>query len=186
MFRIIRPSSDQLEALHDAATRAYPTYEQVGATRDRSTMPSGYRHDERVATITAPDAFGRSRRGLREWQVHIGAGANVFPRIQEPGATVLVQFRLGLSVIAPCRIVYVIDEADRYGFAYGTLPGHPEEGEETFVVERSGTDSVRFVVRAFSRPGDPLVKATAPAARMIQNLMTRRYLKALEHFLGAR
>ena len=34
---------------------------------------------------------------------------------------------------APCRVVYVIDEPDIRGFAYGTLPGHPESGEERFV-----------------------------------------------------
>ena len=33
-------------------------------------------------------------------------------------------------VRAPCRVVYVVDEPDRRGFAYGTLPGHPEiDGE---------------------------------------------------------
>jgi uncharacterized protein (UPF0548 family) len=46
---------------------------------------------------------------------------------------------LGVAAIrlrAPCRIVYVIDEPDRRGFAYGTLPGHPERGEEAFIISR--------------------------------------------------
>ena len=37
-------------------------------------------------------------------------------------------------VQAPCRVVYVVDEPDRRGFAYGTLPGHAESGEELFLV----------------------------------------------------
>jgi uncharacterized protein (UPF0548 family) len=40
----------------------------------------------------------------------------------------------------PCRVVYVLEETggevERYGFAFGTLPGHSEEGEERFTVER--------------------------------------------------
>ena len=32
---------------------------------------------------------------------------------------------------APCRVVYVIDEPDVRGFAYGTLPGHPESRRGT-------------------------------------------------------
>jgi hypothetical protein len=35
-----------------------------------------------------------------------------------------------------CRVVAVIDEANRYGFAYGTLPVHPETGEEAFMIVR--------------------------------------------------
>ena len=33
-----------------------------------------------------------------------------------------------LTAVAVCRIVAVVDEPDRYGFAYGTLPGHTERG----------------------------------------------------------
>ena len=36
--------------------------------------------------------------------------------------------------IVPCRIVWVVDEPDAFGFGYGTLRGHPDEGEESFVV----------------------------------------------------
>ena len=34
-----------------------------------------------------------------------------------------------------CRAVCSVDTADCQGFAYGTLPGHPERGEETFTVQ---------------------------------------------------
>jgi Domain of unknown function (DUF1990) len=38
---------------------------------------------------------------------------------------------------APCRVVCVVDEAgptSKFGFAYGTLPGHVESGEERFLI----------------------------------------------------
>jgi uncharacterized protein (UPF0548 family) len=41
-----------------------------------------------------------------------------------------------------------VDEPGRRGFAYGTLPGRPETGEEAFVVEKTN-DDVYLVIRAF-------------------------------------
>jgi hypothetical protein len=42
-----------------------------------------------------------------------------------------------ITAIAPCRIVAVVDEPLRFGFAYGTLPGHPESGEEAFIIDNT-------------------------------------------------
>jgi hypothetical protein len=53
---------------------------------------------------------------------------------------------------APCRVVYVIDEPRRRGFAYGTLPGHPESGEEAFVLEQRDDGTIASNIIAFSRP----------------------------------
>jgi Domain of unknown function (DUF1990) len=63
-----------------------------------------------------------------------------------------------LALVAPCRIVSVVDEVTRWGFAYGTLPGHPEQGEEVFVVSIAPDETVRFEIVAFSRPADLLVR----------------------------
>ncbi len=69
------------------------------------------------------------------------------------GAELTVRAWIGpVRMTAPTRVVYVVDEPDRRGFAYGTLPGHPESGEELFLVERVG-DETWAEVRAFSRPG---------------------------------
>jgi uncharacterized protein (UPF0548 family) len=60
-----------------------------------------------------------------------------------------------------------VDEPNRCGFAYGTLRGHPERGEESFVVERDG-DVVTLCIRAFSAPGTMAVRVAGPAPRLIQ------------------
>ena len=129
--------------------------------------------------------WDRAIVGLRLWQAHIGAGAEIFPANLgvTHGETVLVQLRTRpLFVVAPCRIVYVIDEPTRFGFAYGTLPGHPEEGEESFVVTRDVTGDVRFDVTALSRPAETLAKLGSPAGRLIQRRVTNGYLKALQTY----
>jgi uncharacterized protein (UPF0548 family) len=63
---------------------------------------------------------------------------------------------------------------------YGTLPGHPESGEEQFLIERNG-DEVRFQIHAFSRPSSHLARFAGPLGRQFQRVMTDRYLKAANH-----
>ena len=97
-----------------------------------------------------------------------------------PGDTAMLRIRFLLArVKAPARVVYVIDEPTRRGFAYGTLPGHPEDGEEAFVVEIADDDSVWIVIRAFSRPARWYWWLVYPVLRMTQEFYTRRYLRAL-------
>jgi uncharacterized protein (UPF0548 family) len=76
--------------------------------------------------------------------------------------------------------VYVIDEPRRRGFAYGTLPGHPECGEEAFLLERHDDGRVTFTIIAFSRPAHALAKLAGPLVRRIQDAITGRYLRALD------
>jgi uncharacterized protein (UPF0548 family) len=75
------------------------------------------------------------------------------------------------------RIIYVVDEAapvSRYGFAYGTLPGHVERGEERFLIEwDQATGEVCYDILAFSRPNHPLVKLAYPWARRCQKRFGR-------------
>ena len=47
-----------------------------------------------------------------------------------------------------CRVASVVDEPNRFGFAYGTLPIHPEQGEQSFIVERDEGGKVTFTLRA--------------------------------------
>jgi uncharacterized protein (UPF0548 family) len=76
--------------------------------------------------------------------------------------------RYGVWMVNFCRVVYVIDEPRRYGFAYGTLPEHAEEGEERFLVEWRVDNSVWYEVLAFSREKHLLAKLARPIARRLQ------------------
>lgn len=151
-------------------------------------MPAGYRHDEHGIPLGAgPATFERAVQGLRQWEAHRGAGLTVWPDAPPlaEGTNVLVVLPLPLvSAVAACRIVYVVDEPEAFGFAYGTLPSHPEQGEEAFVVRRRTRGEVDFAIRAFSRPRDPLVRLGGPVARQIQLSTTRRYLAALKRFVS--
>ncbi len=57
----------------------------------------------------------------------------------------------------------------RYGFAFGTLPGHSERGEERFTVEwHRSDDSVWYEVFAIAGPHHLLAKVGYPVMRLIQ------------------
>ncbi|BDZ50930.1 hypothetical protein GCM10025867_31710 [Frondihabitans sucicola] len=77
------------------------------------------------------------------------------------------------------RVVYVIDEPTRKGFAYGTLEGHPESGEESWVIDQTDDGSVWLTVRAFSRPANWKWRLVSPFLRAQQNKFTQRYLRVL-------
>jgi uncharacterized protein (UPF0548 family) len=97
-----------------------------------------------------------------------------------PGDTALLGIPFGpFRVGAPARVVYVIDEPDRKGFAYGTIAGHPESGEESFIVERGSDGTVWLEIRAFSRPSNAFWWIVYPVLRMSQAFYTRRYFRAL-------
>lgn len=182
MFLLRPPSAETLQSLWTEASNESFTYPEVGATVG-SSLPPGYRHDRHeIMFVGDPNRFDRAVVALRCWHMHKRSGLRIFPedQILAPDVTVLVLVRIAfLSIIAPCRVVYVIDEDNRFGFAYGTLPGHPERGEEAFVVERAETGVVRFTVTAFSRPQERLVRMGGPIAVGIQKRATTAYLAAV-------
>jgi uncharacterized protein (UPF0548 family) len=97
-----------------------------------------------------------------------------------PGDTANLGIPFGPFVVkAPVRVVYVVDEPKRRGFAYGTLPGHPENGEEGWFVDQKEDGSVWMTVRAFSRPANAAWWMVYPVLRVVQEFYTRRYLRAL-------
>jgi hypothetical protein len=71
------------------------------------------------------------------------------------------------------RVVATFDGEEsgiwRTGFTYRTLVGHPELGEETFVVEKTlATGRILVALRSGSRPGTWLARAAAPLLRRLQ------------------
>ncbi|MFG1995154.1 DUF1990 family protein [Actinoplanes sp. NPDC048988] len=154
------------------------TYAQVGATRD-DPLPSGYGHVFRDARVgSGRPAFEAAADGLFRWQMHRNAGLSVAAGAARVAPGVDVTLRLAWLRI-PCRVVYTVQERDRRGFAYGTLPGHPEQGEEAFMLELTPAGDVRFRIRAFSRPASLLARAGGPLTRVAQQLATSRYVTAI-------
>ncbi len=158
------------------------TYRQAAATLG-GALPPGYVHDHESVDLGPfdPATFDRAAAALRSWQIQTGAGLQIYP--DDPvtdGATFALTIRLpaGVYVLAAGRVVFVLDEPDRRGFGYGTLPAHPEQGEESFILARRG-DRMYFEITAFSRPRPRLARFAKPVSRLLQRQTTRRYFAAM-------
>jgi uncharacterized protein (UPF0548 family) len=140
---------------------------------------------EAPAEVTAgtyvPVAFDEDGSPLQP-EASAEAGEVVFgpdgSPLLRPGDTAIMRVPLYPPKV-PARVVYVIDEPLRKGFAYGTLPGHPETGEEAFIVEYREDDSVWLTIRAFSRPATWFFWLGYPLVRLMQEIYTGRYERAL-------
>ena len=158
------------------------SYAEVGGTR-ADTLPVGYRWVRRRQALgVGRPAFERAAAALIGWQMHRGAGLCVVASTPtaQPGAVVAMRLGLGpIGIPMACRVVYVVEESQRAGFAYGTLTGHPESGEESFVVDLDDSGAVHLTIRAFSRPANWLVRAGGPIPRAVQLLITEQYVRTL-------
>ncbi|GAA5158540.1 hypothetical protein GCM10023321_38480 [Pseudonocardia eucalypti] len=182
--------SDRLRRRYPSAEEARLTYPHAGRTRDLvfgdvspPVAPEGYHLVRRTATLGHGDAaFARARERLWGWAAQRRAGAVIHPPDTPPaeGLTVLVAPGIGpLRLLVPCRVVWTVDEPDRVGFGYGTLPGHPVSGEEAFVARRDPSGEVRGTILAFSRPATWYTRMAGPAGRAVQRFATTQYLAAL-------
>jgi uncharacterized protein (UPF0548 family) len=182
VLRLTRPSAEDLSRLLATATAADLSYPEIGATR-ASPLPAGYRLDNYERRLSLGESvFERAVEALRAWKAHVGAGVEVVPEnaAVTVGQTVLLVVKtVGLWTAAPCRVVYVVDEPDLFSFGYGTLPGHPEQGEAAMIAERDESGRVVFRVVSFSRTVEPLARLGSPVTRLVQRRVTNRYVEAV-------
>lgn len=151
-------------------------YPEVGATRHDS-LPVGYRHLHREILLDAP--LTSAAEVLMSWRLHERCGLHpesIEPRVV-PGAEVVLRFAW---MRIPCQVVWVEESPERTGFAYGSLDGHPERGEASFVLEPSGPERTRFAVRSFSKPGNWVSRIGRPVAPHLQSRATARFLTEMK------
>jgi uncharacterized protein (UPF0548 family) len=155
------------------------SYSAVGATR--KTPPAGFVVDRtRIRLGSGEAVFRRAISALRRWQQFRLGWVDVWsPETPiEAGQVVAILGRaVGHWWLNACRIVYTVDDSGPvagYGFAYGTLPGHVECGEEQFLIEWDrATDQVSYRIFAFSRPNHVLTRLGYPLVRRSQKRFGR-------------
>jgi uncharacterized protein (UPF0548 family) len=175
MFLLGSPSDERIRRILAAHRRSPFSYANTGATR--TLLPAGYQVRRDQA------AWVRDRMCSTRRRTRCGNGRcsiSVWVRLYWPLTPVAVRSviavvvgRLGVWMVNVCRIVYVVDEPRRYGFAYGTLSHHAEAGEERFMVEWRDDNSVWYQVLAFSREKHLLAKLAYPLARRLQKKLRR-------------
>ena len=166
----------------DALATAPLTYPDVGATRD-DLLPPGYAHMQRTELVGEGEpAFRRAVDAVFDWRMQraIGLRVRASGRASEAGTVVVLTAGMPwLGYDIPCRVVWARTDGDERGFGYGTLPGHPESGEECFVVRVDEYDRVHFTTRVFSRLATPLARAGGPVSRLVQRAAVEGYVRAI-------
>ena len=150
--------------------------------REWPASDRGCRRSEVSALVGHGDAvWERATRDVLRWRVKTESGFAVDSTGPvSPGDRVIVTARvLTVTIVEPVQVVSVVDESDRVGFAYRTLPGHPVSGEEAFIVHRRG-DEVRLTVRSLTSPAPQQPwRALYPLLLIAQRIVRRRYLRSL-------
>ncbi len=132
-------------------------------------------------------AFDSASAAVLSLRMHRKAGV----RMTMPGDTVRVgdvvriTFGLGpLAIHGSCDVVEVTDEPRQRGFRYKTRPDHPEDGEESFVVDWAAGDEVVVTIWSRARPQLRIMKVAGPLGRLGALLVNRRYRWALRRIVA--
>jgi uncharacterized protein (UPF0548 family) len=174
--RLSRPDSETIRRFLDEQ-RALPfSYEEIGHTRHGARTHRGYDVDHNRQQLGTGEArFAGARDAIRGWKMFPEPWTAIEPlaAIEVDAMVGVLVHALGLWWMNAARIVYVIDEPRKFGFAYGTLPGHAERGEERFSVEWLADDTVWYDLYAFSRPRLWAARVGAPVTRALQRRFAR-------------
>ena len=186
MSKLFPPAPAAIHKFLSAQTPLDFSYPGVGLSRS-AEAPAGYDHDYNGVELGKGEAVWlAAKTAIRQWQMFPRGWAYIRPENTpvRTGEIVAMLVRvMGLWWINSCRIVYVLDNERQFGFAYGTLPGHAERGEELFLVERDEQGTVRYSVRAFSRPRHWMARLGYPLARAYQRKFVRASKASMLRFV---
>lgn len=175
MFSLRKPRDEFLLRLAERGESEPFTYREVGDSRSERAPADFAVGHVRVRVGEGIEQFHLACQAIVEWRMfpEYVELLPAEPPLETDQCVALRMQALGLWVSMLCRIVYTIDDvypngALKFGFAYGTLPGHVERGEERFMVEWLPDDSVWYDLYAFSRPQALLAWLGMPIARNYQ------------------
>lgn len=185
MFLLNRPDESRIRQILAGQRESPFSYPEVGATQDE--LPRGYAVLRgRIDLGHGAIAFAKAAHALLRWKMFEVPGIQLcWPNTPiQPGESVAVLVKhFGFCSLNCCRIVYRVDEdgpVRRFGFAYGTLFEHAEQGEERFCVDwHRPSNVVGFEILSFSRPASILAKAGYPLAALLQKRFLRDSLAAI-------
>jgi uncharacterized protein (UPF0548 family) len=177
MFSLLRPKPSSIRHLLEQARNLPVNYGIVLNTQrglQELPFPKGYDRDHTRTTIGhGAAAFDAAREAFRRWQqFDLGwvCVANPEAKIEQDEIVAVEAHALGLWSVNFSRILYVIDEPDRFGFGYGATPLHVERGEERFLLEfYPVSGEVCYDLLAFSQPANWLAQLGYPYTRSRQH-----------------
>jgi uncharacterized protein (UPF0548 family) len=189
MFMARRPSRDTIDRFVLDSQELPLSYGPIGIVRAETMRPG---IDEAVVAIGRGETdLARARAALMAWKQFDMGWVETFPPNAQvaAGTVVAVLIRhLGFWSLNGCRVLYTVDcldDAARFGFAYGTLTNHAESGEELFEVFLDPqTDQVLYRIRATSWPQATLARVGQPIVRALQARFRRDSAAAMKRAIS--
>lgn len=129
---------------------------------------------------------GRSASAAKRARTALGSGRpdDGAPWVS-PGMTATLVVGGPRAPEAPVKVVWVVDEPGRIGFAYGSRPGHPLQSEHLLLLEHAEDDSVWLTCRSIARPAGRRWLPSAIRFGRQQRDAERRMLTALHPAHGS-
>lgn len=181
MIRFREPlTADIRDFLNNNALTEF-SYSDLGCTRGRNVV--GFNTDRfRIELGTGDAALEKAKRAIRDWRGFATDWVRLcwpYKKIA-PGAVVAVLVHhYGVYSLNAARIVYVVDEPKKFGFAFGSLLRHILRGEMLFLVYQEPDGKVYYELTSISRPRHWLTWVFYPLGRQLQNRFSRDSLRAL-------
>ncbi len=184
-----RPTESAVTKFIETSRSSEFSYKAVGQSRHASS-PGGYTVDHnRIVLGQGSDVFRSAQQAIRDWKMFDMPWVELFypeTPIEANEVVAILVHHFGFYSVNAAQIVYVIDEPNRFGFAYGTLADHGETGEERFSVEFDReTGNVVYDLYAFSRPNLTLAKIGYPLSRMLQKRFAADSKAAMQRAVSA-
>lgn len=115
---------------------------------------TGYRVYERWTLLgSTAELWERACSDLMSWKLKTRSGFTIYPQsVVASGSRPRLSLEIGaIRIIEPIEVCDVLVSVNRVGYAYKTLDGHPVNGEEAFILQRSGSE-VFLVIRSLTAP----------------------------------
>jgi uncharacterized protein (UPF0548 family) len=192
MFSLRRPAESSIRRNLERARSLPGSYGIALNTQcgpDELHVPKGFVRDHTRSEIgCGTAAFEAGKAALHNWQ-QFDLGwvrvANPEAHIEAEEIVAVEVHALGLWSVNYSRILYVIDEPDRFGFGYGTTALHAERGEERFLLEfYPVSGAVYFDLLAVSQPAHWLAWLAYPFTRSRQRKFARDSMRRMRQIAG--
>ncbi len=189
MFSIAKPDNLTFETFLSDSESDIFSYSEIAATA--TVIPENYTIDHNRCELgIGGETFESAKEAINNWEMFnigwIELYDNRTPIVNGQTIALLIK-HFGFYSLNATRIVYTIDEPNRYGFAYGTLTQHGEIGEERFTVAiDEKTKAVTYDILAMSRPGHIFAKLGYPFTRYLQKQFAIDSMNAMKHSVGTK
>ena len=170
------PKQKKLDEFLSKQQKATFSYTEIACTKLEKNqplkIPKGYVEDYNFINIGKGDqTWEKAKTTIQQWKHFPPSFTKIYPNTTkiEAGNIVVVMINiLGLWCRNPAKIVYTFNKPNRFGFAYGTLQEHAEQGEEAFWISRNSNNQITYHLRAISKPKFWAAKLAYPLARKYQ------------------